>query len=255
MAEVKAVGIGCPGSIDNEKGECAYSNNLKMEHAKVAEEFRKHLDLPVNLENDANAAALGEYEINGNGAKSFVFITLGTGVGGGVVIDGKIYRGFNGVGAELGHTVLVAGGEGCSCGRKGCWEAYASVTALIRQTREAIEKNPDTIMKSMVEEDGKVSGKTAFVAAKKGDKVANEVVEKYLEYVAEGITNMVNVFQPEKIVIGGSISKEGDYLLTPVREFVAKNDYNRYMQKAEIEIATLFGDAGIIGAALSAKKD
>ena len=116
MKEVKAVGIGCPGSIDNEKGSCTYSNNLKMENAEIAKEFRKHLDLPVNLENDANAAAYGEYEINGNGAKSFVFVTLGTGVGGGVVIDGKIYRGFNGVGAELGHTVMVAGGEDCTCG-------------------------------------------------------------------------------------------------------------------------------------------
>ena len=255
LKDVKAVGIGCPGSIDNEKGECAYSNNLKMEHAKVAEEFRKHLDLPVNLENDANAAALGEYEVNGQGAKSYVFITLGTGIGGGVIIDGKIYRGFNGVGAELGHTVLVSGGEECTCGRKGCWEAYASVTALIRQTKKALEENADTIMHDMVKEEGKVSGKTAFVAAKKGDKVAKAVVDQYLVYVAEGITNMINIFQPEKIVIGGSISKEGDYLLNPVREFVAKNDYNRYMAKAQLEIATLFGDAGIIGAALSAKKD
>ena len=255
IKEVKAVGIGCPGSIDNEKGECTYSNNLRMEHADVAGEFRKHLDLPVNMENDANAAALGEYEINGNGAKSYVFITLGTGVGGGVIIDGKIYRGFNGVGAELGHTVVEMDGEECTCGRKGCWEAYASVTALIRQTKKALEENADTIMHDMVKEDGKVSGKTAFVAAKKGDKVAQAVVNKYFEYIGEGITNMINIFQPEKLVIGGSISKEGDYLLNPVREYVAKYDYNRYMKKAEIEIATLFGDAGIIGAALSAKKD
>jgi len=255
MSEVKAVGIGCPGSVDNEKGECAYANNLKMEHAMIADEFRKYLDLPVNLENDANAAALGEYEVNGNGAKSYVFITLGTGVGGGVIIDGKIYRGFNGVGAELGHTVMVAGGEDCTCGRKGCWESYASVTALIRQTKKAMEENSDTIMHDMVKEEGKISGKTAFIAAKKGDKVATEVVNKYFEYIAEGITNMINIFQPEKIVIGGSISKEGEYLLKPIREFVAKYDYNRYMTKAQIEIATLFGDAGIIGAALSAKKD
>lgn len=255
IGEVKAVGIGCPGSIDNEKGVCTYSNNIKMQHAEIEKEFRKHLDLPVNLENDANAAAYGEYEINGNGAKSFVFVTLGTGVGGGVVIDGKIYRGFNGVGAELGHTVIVHNGEDCTCGRRGCWEAYASVTALIRQTKKALSENSDTIMHEMVKEEGKVSGKTAFVAAKKGDKVAMEVVRKYLEYVAEGITDMINTFQPEKIVIGGSISKEGDYLLNPIREYVEKYDYNRYMPKAKIEIATLFGDAGIIGAALSCKKD
>jgi len=254
MSEVKGVGIGCPGSIDNENGICAYSNNLKMEHANIKEEFRKHLDLPVNLENDANAAALGEYEVNGQGAKSYVFITLGTGIGGGVILDGKIFRGFNGAGAELGHTVIVSDGTECTCGRHGCWEAYASVTALIRQTKVAMEKNPDSMMHELAKKEGKVSGRTSFDAAHAGDKAALEVVNQYFKYVAEGITNMVNVFQPEKIVIGGSISKEGDYLLKPVEEFVKKNDYNRYMPKAKVEIATLFGDAGIIGAALSAKK-
>lgn len=252
-SDVKAVGIGCPGSIDNANGICTYANNLNMEHAEIAKEFRKYFDVPVNLENDANAAAYGEYEINGNGAKSFVFVTLGTGVGGGVVLGGKIFRGFNGVGAEIGHSVMVSNGEQCSCGRKGCWEAYASVTALIRQTKEAMKNNPDSLMHKLAEEEGQVSGMTAFVAAKKGDAAGQSVVNKYFEYVAEGITNMVNIFQPEKVVIGGSISKEGDYLLNPVREFVARNDYNRYMPKAKIEIATLFGDAGIIGAALAAK--
>ncbi len=251
--DIVAAGIGCPGSIDNENGVCAYNNNLNFTDAAIADEFRKYLDIPVNVENDANAAALGEYAINGNGAKSFVFITLGTGVGGGVVIDGKIFRGFNGVGAELGHTVIEISGEQCSCGRHGCWEAYASVTALIKQTKAAMEKNPESLMHFYAEQEGKVSGRTAFDAAKKGDATAQAVVNKYFEYVAEGITDMVNIFQPEKIVIGGSISKEGDYLLKPVTEYVRKNDYNRYMKKTEIEIASLFGDAGIIGAAFSAK--
>lgn len=252
--DVAGVGIGCPGSIDNENGICAYSNNIRMEKADIAGEFKKHFDVPVNLENDANAAALGEYEINGQGAKSYVFVTLGTGVGGGVILDGKIFRGHNGVGAEIGHTVIVSGGEGCTCGRHGCWEAYASVTALIRQTKAAMEKNPDSLMHELAKKEGKVTGRTSFDAAKQGDKAAQEVVDNYFKYVAEGITNMVNVFQPEKVVIGGSISKEGDYLLKPIRELVNKNDYNRYMHKAQVEIATLFGDAGIIGAALSAKK-
>lgn len=254
VSEIGGVGIGCPGSIDNANGVCTYSNNINMEHAGITEEFRKHLDLPVNLENDANAAALGEYEINGKGAESFVFVTLGTGVGGGVILNGKIFRGFNGVGAEIGHTVVVSGGEPCTCGRLGCWEAYASVTGLIRQTKVAMAENPDSQMHAFAEKEGKVSGRTAFDAAKAGDSAAQKVVDRYLEYVGEGITNMVNIFQPEKIVIGGSISKEGDYLLNPVKEYVKKNDYNRYMAKAEVEIATLFGDAGIIGAALSARK-
>lgn len=254
MSEVKGVGIGCPGSIDNANGICVYSNNLKMDNAEISKEFKKHLDLPVNLENDANAAALGEYKINGNGASSFIFVTLGTGVGGGIVIDGKIYRGFNGAGGEIGHSVIVSDGEYCTCGRNGCWEAYASVTALIRQTKAAMEKNPDSMMHEIAAEEGKVSGMTAFVAAKKGDKAGQTVVNKYFEYVGEGITNMVNIFQPDKVVIGGSISKEGDYLLKPVREFVDSHEYNKKMKKTQIEIATLFGDAGIIGAAMSAEE-
>ncbi len=254
ISEVAGVGIGCPGSIDNENGICAYSNNIKMEKADIAGEFKKHFDIPVNLENDANAAALGEYEVNGQGAKSYVFVTLGTGIGGGVILDGKIFRGHNGVGAEIGHTVIVSGGEDCTCGRKGCWEAYGSVTALIRQTKEAMAKNPDSLLHKLAEKEGKVTGKMTFDAAQQGDKVAQEVLDAYFGYVAEGITNMVNVFQPEKVVIGGSVSKQGDYLLNPIKERVNKDDYNRYMHKAEVEIATLFGDAGIIGAALSAKK-
>lgn len=254
ISDVCGVGIGCPGSIDNENGICTYSNNIKMENATIAEEFKKHLDLPVNLENDANAAAFGEYQINGGGAKSYVFVTLGTGIGGGIVLDGKIFRGHNGVGAEIGHTVIVSDGEECTCGRKGCWEAYGSVTALIRQTKVAMDKNPDSKMHEFAQKEGKVSGRTAFDAAKAGDKAALDVVNQYFKYVAEGITNMINIFQPEKIVIGGSISKEGDYLLKPVTELAGAGDYNRYMHKAKVEIAKLFGDAGIIGAALSAKK-
>ena len=253
IKEIEAAGIGCPGSVDSERGVCEYSNNIAMNHADIRGEFQKHLNIPVYLENDANAAALGEYEINAKGSRSFVFVTLGTGVGGGVIINGEIFRGFNGVGAEFGHTVINVDGEPCTCGRKGCWEAYASVTALIRMTKEAMEKHKDSLMYELAEKEGKVSGLTSFLAAKQGDKYAQEVVTQYFRNIAEGITNLVNVFQPEKLAIGGSISKEGDYLLNPVKEFVEKNDYNRYMPKAKIEIAKLFGDAGIIGAAIAAR--
>ena len=253
VSEIKAVGIGCPGSVDSERGVCEYANNINMVHADVAGEFKKTLDIPVYLENDANAAALGEYEINAKGSGSFVFVTLGTGVGGGVIINGEIFRGFNGVGAELGHIVINIDGEQCTCGRKGCWEAYASVTALIRQTKAAMAAHPESLMCEIAEKEGRISGMTSFLAAKAGDKYAQEVVDQYFVYIAEGIANLVNIFQPEKLVIGGSISKEGDYLLKPVAEFVEKNDYNRYMPKAEIKIATLRGDAGIIGAAIAAR--
>lgn len=253
LDDVCAIGAGCPGTIDSERGIIVYSNNIPMKHINIREMIQAHINKPVNIENDANAAAYGEYIINGNGAKSYVFITLGTGVGGGVIIDGKIYRGFNCAGAELGHITVVLDGEQCTCGKKGCWEAYASVTALIRQTKAAIEKNPDSLMAKMASEEGKVSGRTAFEAAKQGDKAGQEVVDAYIKYLSDGLSSILNVFQSEIISIGGGISKEGDYLLNPVRELVYKNDFNKYMPKTKIEIATLFNDAGIIGAAMSAK--
>lgn len=252
--DIKAIGIGSPGSIDNENGVVTYANNLKMDNTPIAAELKKYLDVPVNVENDANAAAYGEYVINGEGVDDFIFITLGTGVGGGIVIDKKIYRGFNGAGGELGHTTLVHNGEPCSCGNKGCWEAYASVTALIKQTEAAMKKNPDSLMHKFAEKEQKVSGRTAFDAAKSGDAAAKEVVEQYIAYVADGIMGMINIFQPEKLVIGGGISKEGDYLLKPIIEYVDKYGYNKHMKTTKISIATLFNDAGIIGAALAAKK-
>ena len=224
------------------------------DHTPLAEELRKHIDLPVNIENDANAAAYGEYVINGGDVEDFLFITLGTGVGGGVIINKKIYRGFNGVGGELGHVTLVHDGVPCTCGNNGCWEAYASVTALIRQTKEAMDKHPESLMHKLADKEGKVSGRTAFMAAKEGDAAAQAVVDKYVTYVADGINGMINIFQPEKLVIGGGISKEGDYLLNPIIEYVNKHQYNRYMKKTEISIATLFNEAGIIGAALAARE-
>ena len=253
VSDIKGVGIGCPGSIDFKNGVVIYANNLRMEHFPLADEFRKNLDLPVTIDNDANCAAMGEYVASGNGVDNFILVTLGTGVGSGIIVDGTMIRGFNGAGGEAGHTTLIHDGEPCSCGRKGCWESYASVTALIRQTKEAMAKNPQSLMNKIAAEDGKVTGRTAFDAAKAGDEVAKEVVKKYAIYVAEGITNLENIFQPEMICVGGGISREGEYLLDPVRDFVKKYGYNKYMKKTEIITAKLFNDAGIIGAAMIAK--
>lgn len=254
VEDIKAVGIGSPGSIDNKRGMVVYANNLKFENAPVAEEFRKYINLPVNLENDANAAAYGEYVKCGNNAESFVFVTLGTGVGGGIVLDGKIYRGFNGAGAEIGHTVIRTKGEKCTCGRLGCWEAYASVTALVEQTKKKMAECPESKMYSIAKKYRDINGRVAFDAAKLDDKAAKEVCEAYISYIGEGLVNIINVFQPEKIVIGGGISKEGDRLLIPLKEYVEKYDYNKHMERTKIEIATLYNDAGIIGAAMAAMK-
>ena len=250
-ADIKSVGIGCPGTVDSEKGVVVYANNLKMDKTPVSAEFKKIFDVPVYLENDANAAAYGEYVASGEKVGCYVFMTLGTGVGGGIILDGKIYRGFNCAGGEIGHTSIVMDGKPCTCGRRGCFEAYASVTALIEQTKEKMAQCPDSIMHKWVKEKGKVSGRTAFDCAKQGDKAAIQVRDTYIRYVAEGMSNIINIFQPEMFVIGGGISKEGDVLLEPIKEYVNKNDYNRYMPKTRIEIAKLFGDAGIVGAALS----
>lgn len=253
ISDIKGVGIGCPGSIDFKNGVVVYANNLRMEHFPLADEFRKYLDLPVKIDNDANCAAMGEYVASGNGVDNFILVTLGTGVGSGIIVDGKMIRGFNGAAGEAGHTILIHDGEPCSCGRRGCWESYASVTALIRQTKEAMEKNPQSLMNKLANEDGKVTGRTAFDAAKAGDEAANEVVKQYAVYVAQGIVDLENIFQPEMICVGGGISREGEYLLDPVREYVNKYGYNKYMKKTEIITAKLFNDAGIIGAAMTAK--
>ena len=253
MNEVKAIGIGSPGSIDYKNGRVAYSNNLKFDNVPLEAEIKKYYDVPVVLENDANAAAFGEYIASGADAESFVAITLGTGVGGGIILDNKIYRGFNGAGAELGHFTLVHGGLPCTCGKNGCWEAYASVTALIGQTKVAMSKYPESLMNTIAKERGEINGRTAFDAAKAGDAAALQVVQKYTEYVADGIVSIVNIFQPQKLVVGGGISREGEYLLNPVIEYVRKYDYNKLFEKTEITTATLFNEAGIVGAALAAK--
>lgn len=253
LEDIKAAGIGSPGSVDNDTGTVIYANNLRMRNTPLAKQIQRYIDLPINLENDADAAAYGEYSINGNAAKSFLCITLGTGIGGGIILNGQIYRTFNSAGTELGHTTLVHDGLLCGCGKRGCWETYASVTALIRQTREAIEKYPQSLMGRLAKEKGRVSGRTAFEAARRGDEAAQTVVRTYLSYVADGITNMINIFQPQKLVVGGGISREGEYLLEPIRAFERKYGYNKDRVRTDIQAATLFNDAGIIGAALAAR--
>lgn len=253
--DIEAVGIGCPGTINHETGEVVYSNNIKMEHFPLSDVFRRYLDLPVRVDNDANCAALGEYKINGGGANSYLFITLGTGVGGGLILGGKLHRGFNGVAAEPGHITLISGGERCTCGKEGCWECYASATALIRDTKRAMDKAPESLMHKAAADEGKVSGKTAFDAAEMGDSAAKEVVDNYIRYIADGIVSCENFVQPEITAIGGGVSKQGESLIAPIREYVHKYGFNKYMPKMKIVAASLGNDAGIIGAATLCMED
>lgn len=249
--DIEWIGIGTPGIANSETGIIEYSNNLGFNNTPMVKYIQETIDKPVFIENDANAAAYGEYVAgSAKGAKNAVCITLGTGVGAGVVIDGKIYSGSNFAGAEIGHTVIEVDGAECSCGRKGCFEAYSSATGLIRMTKEAIAENPDCIMAKMAEEKGKVTARTSFDAMRAGDSIAKAVVDKYIKYLAAGITNTINIFQPDILCIGGGVCNEGDPLLLPVKEIVKKEVYTRNSPKnAEIVIAKLGNDAGIIGAA------
>lgn len=253
MDDIESVGVGTPGSVVYETGTVVYSNNLGFNNVPLAKMLEERLHKKVYVENDANAAANGEYVAGaGKGAKNFVALTLGTGVGGGIIMDGKIYSGSNCAGGELGHTVIQMDGVPCTCGRNGCFEAYASATALIRQTKQAMIRYPKSKMWELCKNDiNNVSGRTAFDAMRMGDESATKVVEEYCKYVAVGVANMVNIFQPDVLCIGGGISNEGETLMKPIRDFVNGENYARDMQKNTVlKAATLGNDAGIIGAAL-----
>ena len=256
LDDVVSVGMGCPGTIDSKAGLVTYANNIDLKNAPIALEVQKYLSKPVYIDNDANCAALGEYYALGNDdVKDFVLITLGTGVGSGIIIDGKVYSGCNGAGGELGHTVIDMNGEICSCGRRGCWEAYASATALIRDAKKKAEEKPESsLAKRIAQNGGKADGKLIWELSNSGDSAAKEVTDAYAFYVAEGIINTVNVFRPKLIAIGGGISKAGDALLKPVSELVRKYHYGAgYIEAPEITVAKLGNDAGIIGAAFLGK--
>ena len=250
--EVAYAGVACPGIVNRATGEVVYANNINFDHFPLAKILMEQIPLKaVLLENDANAAALGEAKAGAaRGAKNSVMITLGTGVGGGIVIDGQVYMGFNCAAGELGHIVIEKDGQPCSCGRRGCWEAYSSATALIRMTKEKMEKCPDSAMHDLAKKHGKVSGRTAFDADRMGDKAGAEVVAEYVSYLACGIANLVNIFQPETIVIGGGVCNEKENLTNRLLPIVLKESYggNR-VPSTEIRIAELGNDAGIIGAA------
>ncbi|WP_294483270.1 ROK family glucokinase [uncultured Ruminococcus sp.] len=251
LDDIEAVGIGTPGTANSETGVIEYSNNLGFLNFPVVELMKTHIDKPCYVENDANAAAYGEFVAGAaKGANDAVCITLGTGVGGGIIINKKIYSGFNFAGAEIGHTVINVDGPQCTCGRKGCFEVYSSATGLIRMTNEAIAKHPESILKEEADDHGKVSARTAFNAMRRGDAAAKQVVDDYIKYLACGIANTINIFQPDILCIGGGVCNEGDPLLLPLKELVANEVYTRNSEKnTEIVIAKLGNDAGIIGAA------
>ena len=255
VKDIEAIGIGSPGTPDNDEGLLVYSNNLPFVMAPMRKLIREVIDLPVYIDNDANCAAMAEAVAGAaKGAKDSVTITLGTGVGAGVIVEGKIYSGFNQAGSEFGHTVLVSGGIDCPCGRKGCFEQYASASALARMTREAAEKNSDSLLNKVYEQQGEWNAQIAFIAMKEGDETAKEVVDTYTSYLADGLANAINAFMPEVLVVGGGVCNEGDPLLIPMREKTMSRPYfGPGVKKTRIELAQMGNDAGIVGAAMMGK--
>ena len=257
LDDIASVGIATPGIANTETGVVEYANNLPFRDFPIAEIFKKYLSVKkVLIANDANAAALGEALAGAaKGTKNSVMITLGTGVGGGVIIDGKIFAGgVNCAGAELGHIVIAAGGRQCSCGRRGCWEAYSSATGLTNMTKEKMAelklKSIPSLLFEESEKEGKTSARTSFNAMKRGDKYGALIVDEYISYLAEGISNIINIFQPEVLTIGGGVCNEGEYLTKPLIEIVKREQYTRSNSKqTKIVTAALGNDAGIIGAA------
>ena len=247
IGECRSIGVGSPGTCDSESGVVVRAYNLQWFNVPLCKTLSDHFGIPAYLSNDANCAALAE-TVAGNaiGCKNMVLITLGTGVGGGIVINGKIYAGMRSLGAELGHVLLVLDGEPCSCGRRGCWEAYASVSALIRQAAAAAKEHPESALAAMEE----LTGRTIFDAADAGDEQAKRVISRWCEYVAAGMTDLVNALAPERILVGGGISRQGEKLLRPIRDYVEGHCFGgKEGAVPVIEAAKLHGEAGIIGAA------
>ena len=236
--EVESIGIGVPGAVNPKTGVIEYSANLHFHNWEVVKMMQERLNKKVLIENDANAAALGEFLAgSAKGTKNAVAITLGTGVGGGIIINGKIYSGSNFAGAELGHMVIVKDGKECGCGRKGCWEAYSSATGLINLTKEKIlsDKLDYSYMLKLADGDiNKVNGKTAFDAAAAGDNDAQEVLDTYFGYLATGLVNIINIFQPDVLCIGGGISNQGENLLRPLRKIIEEERYTKHNDKQTI---------------------
>ncbi|MBO5777535.1 MAG: ROK family protein [Clostridia bacterium] len=251
MADIAGIGLGFPGSVWDQKGEIVYCCNINLVKVPVVKMLTARLGVKnIKISNDANCAALAETRFGaGKGAMNSVMITLGTGLGTGIVVDGKLLTGNRSAGAEGGHMQINFGGPTCGCGKKGHYEAYASATALIEQTKQAMAKHPESVLNEVAKIYG-INGKTVFIAAKQGDKVAVATLNRYIKYIGIGLVNFANLFYPEVMIIGGGVSRQGDVLVKPLQRYVSRNVYgSKYNPKIKVVAATLGNEAGIIGAA------
>lgn len=254
VEDIEYAGVASPGTADCEKGEMVYCSSFPFLHFPLAAKISERTGIKkVYIENDANAAAKGEAAVGAaKGYANSVMITLGTGIGGGFIFDGRIYTGFNFAAAEVGHMVIDPSGPECQCGRKGCWEKLASATAMIRMAREEMVSHPESLMWKLCGGDlDKVDAKIPFDAKRAGDEAGTRAVDKFIYYLACGLTNIIDLLEPEIITIGGGVCNQGDYLLDPVREIIAREQYSRHGERTtKIVRAALGNDAGMIGAAM-----
>lgn len=250
--DIQSVGIGLPGVTDSKRGIFVFAPNINVEKFPIKEFFEKELGIQTHIDNDANCAALAEAMFGSTKEfSSSITITLGTGIGGGIIINKLIFRGLNNCVGEIGHMIISVGGEQCGCGRKGCWEQYASVSALKRIAVKAAQENHNSIINKLSGWDNeRISGRLIFEALKQGDQIAKQVFDKYIKFVAEGVTNIVNILDIEAIAIGGSISKQGSKLINPIKEYMEANMLCKHGSIPEICAAQFGREAGIIGAAM-----
>lgn len=254
-SEIKAIGVGVPGICHPSNGVVEFCTNLFWHKVPLREIMNRTLDIPVFIGNDATVAGLAESVAGvSKGVENSVFLTLGTGVGGGIVINHKVYSGTHGIGSELGHMIIVADGEPCTCGNHGCWERYTSATALRRMGREAAEQHPESALMTACKGNmDDISAKMVMDEAKAGDPAALEAFKKYVHYLSVGIVSIINILDPEVIAIGGGVSAAGEFLRDAVRAEVDTMIFCKEVPYARIEIAVLGNDAGIIGAAMLGK--
>ena len=250
-----SIGIGVPGTVDDEAGAVVFTPNLPLRKVNITRALRERFGCPVRLGNDANCAALGELVAGGaKGAQDVVLITLGTGIGGGLIIGGRLITGVSGGGCELGHQVIVAGGRKCGCGRLGCWESYASATGLVRTAADYLETRHDSLIWALCGGDmKKIGAKSVFDAFRAGDHAAKLIVGEYIGHLCTGLINLINMLEPELICVGGGVSYAWDCIAEPVQKIIDAEKYYRFSPEAphtRIVRAELGNDAGIIGAAM-----
>lgn len=256
LSEIAAIGVGVPGICDQKTGVIPFCTNLGWHDIPFVEEMHKHIDLPVYVDNDATVAGLAESVAGVSaGTVSSVFLTLGTGVGGGIIINGRPYSGAHGIGSEIGHMILKMDGEPCTCGNIGCFERYASATAIIREAKKAVAVHPESsIMAKCGSDPEKINAKIVIDSAKEGDPTAKAVFDGYVKGLANGIVSIIHLLDPEVILLGGGVSMAGEFLLDAVRAAVKPLVMFKTMPYARIELAQLGADAGIIGAAMLGRR-